>query len=192
MGRVERSIEVNAPVERCYAMWTDFENFPQFMKNVNFIRHKGDEGVWLWEVKGPLGKNVSWEAEVDSMQPNKAVSWHSVRDAEVNNSGAVTFESLADNRTRVNVVISYDPPAGAIGEFVADIFSNPEKMVEEDLHNFQELVENSSYTVGVGSRTGYPGAEAGLGTTRDTTLSPDNDVYARQNLGNDMDINRGI
>lgn len=141
MGRVEKSIEVNAPVHECYRVWTDFENFPRFMKNVKSIRRKGDRNVWHWEVSGPAGKSVEWDAEVDSMQPNKVVSWHSVRDSEVDTSGAVTFQEMEMNRTRINVTMVYNPPAGAIGEFVADLFKNPEKMVEEDLENFKQLVE---------------------------------------------------
>lgn len=151
MGKVEQSVEVNAPVSECYAMWTDFENFPRFMKHIRQIRRKGSENILHWEVDGPLGKTVEWDAEIVGMQPNQLVSWRSVRNAHVSNSGAVVFESLGDNRTRLNVTMVYDPPAGAVGEFVADIFQNPIAMVREDLENFKKLVEQSSSHVGKAS-----------------------------------------
>lgn len=147
MGRVDRCVEVNAPMETCYRLWTEFERFPSFMKNVESIRRKGRENVWHWVVKGPMGRNVEWDAEVDAMRPNELISWHSVREADVDTSGAVTFQRLADNRTRIDVSMVYNPPAGAAGEFIADIFKNPEKMVEDDLCNFKALAERT--TVGI-------------------------------------------
>ena len=32
--RVEKDLTINAPVEKVYSMWTDFENFPTFMSRV--------------------------------------------------------------------------------------------------------------------------------------------------------------
>lgn len=152
MGRVDKSIDVNAPIGECFQVWSNFEQFPRFMKHIKEIRHKGDVNVWHWVVEGPLGRTVEWDAEVDAMQTNKLVSWHSVRDAEVDNSGAVTFHELGPDRTRVDIAMVYNPPGGGVGEFVADIFKNPETMVEEDLHNFKNLVEGRE--VGLGRQPG--------------------------------------
>jgi len=154
MGRIECSIDVNAPVAICYAIWSDFESFPRFMKHVESVQPQGEPNVWRWKVNGPMGKPVTWDAKVDSLQPNKAVSWHSVRDSEVDNSGAVTFKALGPDRTHVTAVISYETPAGGLGEMVAAIFSNPDHMVKDDLNSFKELAESGVYArepVGVGS-----------------------------------------
>jgi uncharacterized membrane protein len=41
------------------------------------------------------------------------------------------------------VTINYaDPPGGAVGEAVANILSNPERNLTEDLGNFARLVES--------------------------------------------------
>jgi uncharacterized membrane protein len=144
MGKVTKSIEVNAPVSECYRIWSDFEQFPRFMHHVESVDRKGAGNVWHWVVKGPMGKRVEWDAEVDSQQSERGVSWHSVRNSEVDNAGAVTFQELDNTRTLVNAVISYEPPAGVVGEMVAAVFSNPDKMVEQDLQNFKHLVENTS------------------------------------------------
>ncbi len=141
MGHIEKALEVHAPVEICYRLWSDFERFPDFMGNVESIRQQGNQDVWHWTVKGPLGKSVSWDAKVDSRRFNEAISWHSLPDADVDNSGAVTFEEVTPDMTRVHVKMAYDPPAGGFGELVADIFHNPKKMVEEDLERFKHLAE---------------------------------------------------
>ena len=56
-------------------------------------------------------------------------------------SGEVIFTPLADFQTEITVTLKYDPPAGALGEAVAKIFSNPEARLEEDLKNFKNYVE---------------------------------------------------
>lgn len=140
MATVEKSIEIFAPVEDCYRIWTEFEQFPRFMKNVQAVEPTGDPKVWHWVVEGPLGKTVEWDAQLTEMQPNEVVAWQSVRNAEVRNAGEVHFEDLGNNKTRIDVSMSYEPPAGVVGELVADLFKNPEHMVEEDLEQFKRLV----------------------------------------------------
>ena len=34
-----------------------------------------------------------------------------------------------------------DPPGGAVGEAMANVFSNPERNLKEDLENFARIVE---------------------------------------------------
>ena len=54
----------------------------------------------------------------------------------------VRFEEILPDRTRVEVTMNYaDPPGGKAGEIVAEVISNPERIVKEDLQNFAGLVE---------------------------------------------------
>src|SRR5205823_943843 len=85
--RVEKDIVVNAPVERVYQLWTDFENFPQFMTHVEEVRRTGERTLH-WRAKlGP--RLVEWDAEIRAMVPNRTVTWHSTSGAD--NAGAVTL-----------------------------------------------------------------------------------------------------
>jgi uncharacterized membrane protein len=57
-------------------------------------------------------------------------------------SGEVRFEEVQPDRTRVEVTMNYaNPPGGKAGEIVADLLSNPERSVREDLQNFAGIVE---------------------------------------------------
>jgi uncharacterized membrane protein len=42
------------------------------------------------------------------------------------------------------VTLHYDPPAGMVGEAVAQLFGNPEKRLTEDLRRFKQYVESTS------------------------------------------------
>ena len=37
MAKVEKDIHVNVPISRAYEIWTNFEAFPNFMRNVTAI-----------------------------------------------------------------------------------------------------------------------------------------------------------
>jgi uncharacterized membrane protein len=138
--RVQESIEVQAPVEDIFRYWSNFENFSTFMANVEEVRMTGQD-TSHWRVKGPLGKSVEFEAKTTEMDPNRGIGWNTV-EGDVVTSGEVRFEEAAPGRTRVDVTMNYsDPPGGAVGEVVANILSDPERNLKEDLENFARIVE---------------------------------------------------
>lgn len=134
--RVEKDLTVNAPVDRVYAMWTDFESFPQFMKHVESVERVGDDQLH-WKAKiGPFTKE--WDAQIKALIPSRSVTWRSLSGAE--NAGAVTL-SERGNLTEMHIVIEYDPNwLEAIGDTVTGTLS---RSVEEDLERFKRLAEGN-------------------------------------------------
>jgi uncharacterized membrane protein len=140
MQRIEKSIRVNAPVEQVYTYWRNFENFSQFMENVEEVRADPSGHKSRWKIKGPLGKTVEFDSELTKDEPNKMIGWNS-RGGEMETTGAVTFTPLEDN-TEVHVVMQwYDTPAGTVGEAASRVLQNPDKMLEEDLQRFKDIAE---------------------------------------------------
>jgi uncharacterized membrane protein len=138
--RVHESIEVQAPVEDVFRYWSNFENFSNFMQNVEEVRMTGQD-TSHWRVKGPLGKSVEFDARTTEMDPSRGIGWNTT-EGDVMTSGEARFEEVAPGRTRVDVTMNYaDPPGGRVGEAVANILSNPEKNLQEDLQNFARIVE---------------------------------------------------
>ncbi len=87
------------------------------------------------------------------MKPSRGIGWNTVDDGEVITSGEVRLRRpRPGGHTRVDVTMNYsDPPAGAVGEVVANILSNPERSPKDDLENFAENVERGEL--------GRPGAQ---------------------------------
>ena len=151
--RVQESIEVQAPLQDVFTYWSNLENFPQIMSNIEEVRVAGDTSHW--RVKGPLGKTVEFDARTTEMSPERGIAWNSTNDNDVETSGQVRFEEVAEGRTRIDVTMNYaDPPGGRVGEVVADAISNPEREMREDLENFARQVERGELDVG------GPGAQA--------------------------------
>ena len=138
--RVHESIEVQAPLQDVFAYWSNFENFPKMMRNVEEVRMTGQD-TSHWKVKGPLGTSVDFEARTTEMDPSRGIGGNSI-DGQVETSGEVRFEEVAAGRTRIDVTMNYaDPPGGKIGEVAANVLSNPEREMREDLENFAKMVE---------------------------------------------------
>jgi uncharacterized membrane protein len=138
--RVQESIEVQAPLQDVYNYWSNFENFPSFMQNIEEVRMTGSD-TSHWKVKGPLGVAVEFDAKTTEMDPSRGIGWNTV-DGQVMTSGEVRFEEAGTDRTRVKVTMNYaDAPGGKVGEAVAAILSDPEKSTREDLQNFAGVVE---------------------------------------------------
>lgn len=131
---------MKAPVQDVFRYWSNFENFPNFMQNIEEVRMTGED-TSHWKVKGPLGASVEFDAKTTEMNPDRGIGWNTV-DGQVMTSGEVKFEEVLPDRTRVELTMNYaDPPGGKVGEVVADILSDPEKRTREDLENFAGIVE---------------------------------------------------
>src|SRR5262245_6458882 len=138
---VQKTIYVAAPVERVFAFWTDYQNFPRFMHNVRDVRQVADRRSH-WVVAGPAGVPVQWTAEVTGLIPGERIEWRSVSDSDVRHEGAVRFVGTTDGGTRVSVELSYIPPAGAFGHAVATIFgADPKSEMDADLLRMKSMIE---------------------------------------------------
>lgn len=136
MAEVHESIEVNVPVSTAYNQWTQFEEFPQFMENVESVTQIDDTHLrWVAEIGG---KRNEWEAEIVRQEPDKVVAWKSVDGKGT--SGEVKFEPLGSDRTKIDVTISWEPEGllESLGEKIgADTLG-----VKKDLESFKELIES--------------------------------------------------
>jgi uncharacterized membrane protein len=142
MAAISKYVSVEAPVEKVYAYWRNFTNFPSFMPHVKEVTAVGgDDSRTHWKVEGPMGVDAEWEAEVVEDVPNEKIAWRSVEGSRVENSGVVRFDSR-NGHTDVEVSIEYEPPAGVAGEAAARMFENPEAQVEDALRRFNEIVRD--------------------------------------------------
>lgn len=143
---IQKTINVNAPVEDVFRFWDNFENFPRFMSHVTEVKDLGD-GRWHWVVKGPAGATVSWDAHVTRRVENEEIAWSSDRSATVQNAGIVHFSPNQEGGTQVDVRMTYNPPGGATGHTVAELLGyDPKSLMDEDLLRFKSLLEEGKTT----------------------------------------------
>lgn len=143
---VQKTIRVAAPVDQVWELWNDFEQFPRFMSHFQEIRRL-DEDRSRWVAKGPAGIPVEWEAIVTERVPNEVIAWKSVERSTVQTTGRVRFRPTPDGNTEIDVHLSYNPPAGALGHAVAALFgADPKRAVDEDMVRLKTLIEEGNIT----------------------------------------------
>jgi len=100
-----------------------------------------DSGRSHWVAEGPGGIPISWDAEVIERKENQHLSWRSIPGSMISTSGAVRFDR-ENGTTRVQIRMTYCPPAGVLGHSVARLFgSDPRTEMNHDLARLKSLLE---------------------------------------------------
>ncbi len=151
--RVESSVTVRRSPQELYSFWRELENLPSVMKHLKSVEAI-DRVRSHWIAEGPLGKDVEWDAEVFNDVENEMIAWRSLPGGAVDTAGSVHFKSQGNGgETQVSVNFKYDPPAGAVGAWVASFLGHdPQRMIEEDLRQFKQRMEAGERTASVESR----------------------------------------
>jgi uncharacterized membrane protein len=142
MAEVKESVEVNVPVSTAYNQWTQFEEFPSFMEKVESVTQLDDTHLrWIAEIGG---RREEWKAEITQQVPDEIIAWRAIEGQE--NSGAVRFEPLGPDRTRIDVTLTWEPEG--IAEAAADKVGLADRAIKVDLERFKELVESRGVETG--------------------------------------------
>jgi uncharacterized membrane protein len=142
METIEKSVEVEAPIETVYNQWTQFEEFPRFMKGVKEVRQLDDKRLhWKADI---AGKEKEWDAEIYQQIPDQVIAWRSL--SGPHNAGEVRFDKVSGGKTRVDVIMTYEPE-GVI-ENVGDALGAVSLRVGNDLDLFKELIEERGRETG--------------------------------------------
>jgi len=140
--RLQKTITIDAPVERVFEFWSNPENFARVMEHVQEVKRIGDNR-FRWMVSGPAGTSVSWDSRIMQSVPNQLLAWRSEPGSFIRNGGIIRFQPTEDGGTRVHMLMSYNPPAGAIGHALATLFGlGPKSVLDEDVVRMKSLFEH--------------------------------------------------
>jgi len=140
--RVDKSITIARPPREVYDFWQDLTNLTRFMKNVESVTMTNGN-CSHWVVKAPAGRKVESDAVIHNQIEGEMIAWRSLPGADVDNAGSVWFkEAPAGRGTEVKVELQYNPPAGALGAVIAQMWGKePGQQIQEDLHRLKQLLE---------------------------------------------------
>lgn len=142
-----KEINVDAPIDQVFNMWSNVENFPRFMEHV-LEAHVTGPGQTSWTIRGPFGLPIRFESETTIYNPTEEIAWKSVDGSTVPNEGRVQFRTNPDGSTRINVHLSYTPPVGIFGNVLASFMGDdPRELLNDDLMRFKTLLENGRTTI---------------------------------------------
>jgi uncharacterized membrane protein len=132
---IVESIDVGAPIGLTYNLWTQYPDFPSFMKKVESVEQADDdeEQKHRWKAQ-ILWSHRTWESTIVEQAPDDKIIWRS-KGAKGHVDGAVTFHELAPNLTRVLVVLEYYPQG--FFEHTGNIWRAQGRRVRLELKHFR-------------------------------------------------------
>ncbi len=164
----QRSIEIAAPPETVYDVWSHYENFPHFMSHVIDVRDLGGDRSH-WVVQGEGGSDVEFESVLTAAERPSRLAWQSAAGSAVETEGLVVLEPSGSGGTRATVRMTWQPPAGGAGKGLAMLAGgDPGRALEDDLRRMKQFIERGLPTgeggeAAAGSASGSAGATGSTG-----------------------------
>jgi uncharacterized membrane protein len=142
MSQIIESVDVGVPVRTAYDQWTQFEEFPLFMEGVEKVEQVDDTQIaWTANIDGI---QKSWVAEITEQIPDERIAWRAIEGAQ--NAGVVTFDRLADDRTRVTLQLDVEPEGPV--EKVGDALGFVARRARGDMERFKRFIESRGTETG--------------------------------------------
>jgi uncharacterized membrane protein len=128
-------IDVGVPLRTAYDQWTKYQDFSTFAKGVKSAS-RADDTHSDWQMK-VFWSNRSWKAQTTEQVPDDRIAWSS-EGAKGTTKGVVSFHRLADNLTRVLLVIEYYPQG--LFEKTGNIWRAQGRRARLDLKNYARFI----------------------------------------------------
>ena len=114
MGTIsgERSVEIDAPMERCYEIASDINHAPEWqgsLKDVEVLERDGEKRALVVETESDAKVKTVKATLRFSYEPPTAIRWVQEKGDTKSLIGSWTFEDLGDGRTRATYALEADP-----------------------------------------------------------------------------------
>jgi uncharacterized membrane protein len=144
MGRwLEHSVttEINAGVEQVWAVWSDLEAMPRWMRWIeSVVTEPGNPDLTDWTLAAQ-GFRFHWKARITQRVEGQQLHWESV--GGLPTKGAVRFYPQADGLTAVKLSVSYELPGVLAPLMEPSILGGiVTKELQANLDRFRDLVED--------------------------------------------------
>ena len=138
------TVDVNAPVQRVWAVWSDLEAMPRWMRWIESVKTLDDPDLTDWTLAAQ-GFRFSWKARITTRVEAQQLHWESV--GGLATKGAVRFYPESGDRTAVKLTVTYDLP-GVLAPLMEPTILGGivTKELQANLDRFRDLVE-SDYAV---------------------------------------------
>jgi uncharacterized membrane protein len=138
-GWLEHSVqvEVDAPMELVWGLWSDLEQMPRWMKWIDSVEIVDDNpDLSKWKLASG-NFQFTWLSRILKNVPHQIIQWESVDGLP--NRGAVRFYDRHDQGSIVRLTIAYAIP-GILGKIMDNLFLGRivESTLEADLIRFKD------------------------------------------------------
>ncbi|TDD87130.1 SRPBCC family protein [Actinomadura rubrisoli] len=133
--------DIGAPRRLVYNQWTQFQDYPSFMKKVVSV-DQAEDGKLNWKAK-IFWSSRTWESTIVEQVPDEHIVWRS-KGSKGHVDGTVSFHKLAPNLTRVLLVLEYHPQG--LFERTGNLWRAQGRRARLELKHFGRYVMTQSLT----------------------------------------------
>ena len=107
--RMEGEVSIEVPPAQLFRLWRNVVNLPALLSHVAAVERLGGR-LSRWTAQGAGAAPLVWDVEADEAVENERLGWHSVPDAPVESTAAVSFTPIDDGAaTCLHVAVAYAP-----------------------------------------------------------------------------------
>ncbi|MGD1861940.1 MAG: SRPBCC family protein [Leptolyngbyaceae cyanobacterium] len=131
-------IEVNAPVELSWALWSDLEQMPRWMKWIDSVTIlEEDPELSRWKLASG-GLEFTWLSRITKLVDYQLIQWEAVDGLP--NRGGIRFYDHQET-SAVKLTVAYSIPT-LLGKLMDNLFLGRivESSLKADMQRFQEYV----------------------------------------------------
>lgn len=143
---IRKTVNVTAQVHEVFAFWMRHQNWHRVIPHVREVeeialdRHR-------WTIGGPEDDPIEWITVITKFGTDRVIEWETVPESVVEHAGSIRFRENRDGTTRVDITMSYVPPAGAVGHAVVALFRRDYKtLMNDELAWFKSLLGRQGAT----------------------------------------------
>lgn len=164
MTRIQKSIEINAPVHAAYSQLMQFDAYPRFMEDIDSVQQTDE--THLHCSARMAEQHMEWDAEITEQLEDSRIAWRNVNGAQ--NVGKVELEPLGEKKALVTLTLECELNQQAAQPGNAEAAVG--KRVEQGLTRFKKLIEGREAEIAVAGGQGI-GLQADATTQSDFSLS---------------------
>ncbi len=132
-------IEVDAPIDLVWNLWSDLEQMPNWMKWIESVKVlEDDPKLSRWKLASG-GFNFTWLSREIKLIPHQILQWESVDGLP--NRGAIRFYDRGEQGSIVKMTVAYSAP-GFLFQLMDKLFLGRivESTLYADLERFRQYV----------------------------------------------------
>lgn len=129
-------VEVEAPIDLVWGLWSDLEQMPRWMKWIDSVKVLEDNPeLSRWKLNTG-GLEFSWLSRILKMVPHQIIEWQSIDGLP--NRGAIRFYDRKSSSI-VKLTVAYAIP-GILGKIMDNLFLGRavESTIKADLERFRD------------------------------------------------------
>lgn len=141
---IQKTVRIQAPIERVFEIWEHCENFPNFLSHVRHVQQlqDGQSKRWRWTVTGPAGTEFDFDTALTAYEKNRVLGWRTDPGSLIQHAGHIRFSEEPGGATRADIRMTYNPVAGAVGHAVARLFgADAKRQMDDDIVRMKQYIE---------------------------------------------------